>query len=260
MDFVDTHCHPQFDNFLPDPDQVIKSAAAAGVSKLIAVGTTLGDSQKAIDIAAKHKFVWASAGSHPHEAADFIANEKSDARLEHLLKQPKIVAIGEIGLDYYKNYSSIDNQKQAFKRQFELGLKTGLPFIFHVREAFEDFWSIFDAYNSASQPILGVIHSFSASVKELDQVLERGLFVGLNGIMTFTKDQSQLEAARLVPKEKLLLETDAPFLSPKPFRGQACQPKFVIETARFLSELRAEPLDELADYSTANAVKLFGLR
>jgi TatD DNase family protein len=172
-----------------------------------------------------------------------------------LLSRPKVVAVGEIGLDYYKSRTPKDTQQTALREQIEAGLPTGLPFIFHVRDGWSDFWKIFDDYKD----LTGVIHSFSSGVKQLDAALNRGLYVGLNGIMTFTKDQAQLEAAKQVPSDRLLLETDAPFLAPVPFRGQACEPSHVIATAEFLAGLRQENIGDLAAVTTANARKLFKL-
>jgi TatD DNase family protein len=131
-----------------------------------------------------------------------------------------------------------------------------LPFIFHIRDAWETFWPIFDSYKG----LRGVVHSFSAHEEQLEQILGRGLYVGLNGIMTFTKDAQQLAAAKKVPLDKLLLETDAPFLTPKPYRGQRCEPKHVRNVAEFLAELRGETLEELAAATTKNAVGLFNLK
>jgi len=141
------------------------------------------------------------------------------------------------------------------RAQIRVGLDSRLPFIFHIREAFADFWPIFDEYKISR----GVVHSFSAGPKELEQILSRGLYVGLNGIMTFTKDDQQLQAAELVPLNKLLLETDAPFLTPVPYRGQTCQPKHVLDTAKFLADLRGEDLQDLAAATTANAAELFNI-
>ena len=254
MDFVDTHCHLQFKDY-PDRVQVIEAAKAAGVTKLICVGTQLHDCEQAIGLADKFDKVWAACGSHPHEAEDFVHVQNSAQQLEQLLTKPKVVAVGEIGLDYYKDYASKDDQKAALKIQIELGLKTGLPFIFHVRDAWEDFWPIFDSYPN----IRGVIHSFSAHPQQLQEVLSRRLYVGLNGIMTFTKDDQQLAAAKQVPLDKLLLETDAPFLTPAPFRGTICEPKHLKTTAEFLAELRGETLEQLATATTQNAHQLFNI-
>lgn len=172
----------------------------------------------------------------------------------------KVVAIGEAGLDFHYMHSSKEDQEKLLRFQLDIAVEHSLPLIFHVREAYDDFWRIIDEHRSAGQQMRGVIHSFSASPKELEDVLSRGFYVGLNGIMTFTKDKRQLEAAKSVPLNKLLLETDAPFLTPVPFRGTICQPKHVRVTAEFLSRLRDEPLEELAAATTHNALELFKLR
>lgn len=255
MEFVDTHCHLQFDKLAEKLDQVIKDAGIAGISRFICVGTNVDDSQKAVNIAAGHESVWATVGTHPHDGKNFFAQEDSIARLKDLLTKPRVVAVGEIGLDFYKNYSPKAEQEKLLRLQIEIGVPTGLPFVFHVREAWEDFWRIFDSYKN----ITGVIHSFSAPPAQLDEALSRGLYVALNGIMTFTDDQAQLEAAKKVPKNKLLLETDAPFLAPKPSRGKLCEPKFVRNIAEFLAQLRSEQIVELASYTTKNARELFSI-
>jgi TatD DNase family protein len=169
------------------------------------------------------------------------------------------VAVGEIGLDYFHEYTPREKQLKALRDQIEIGLTTDLPFVFHVREAFSDFWKVLDSYLSAGQQIRGVVHSFSAHEKELEQALDRGFYIGLNGIMTFTKDPLQLEAAKKVPLDRILLETDAPFLAPKPFRGKRCEPKHVKITAEFLAGLRNETLDKFAAATTKNAEELFGI-
>lgn len=255
MEFVDTHCHLHFDKFKNDIDRVLASAAEAGVGRMVTVGCTLADSQAALELAAKHDNVWASVGAHPHDGADFLHNPDSAKILNKLSKSPRAVAIGEIGLDYFHENSSRDDQQKILRAQIELTIDSGLPFIFHIREAFADFWPIFDSYKIKS----GVVHSFSAHAGELEQILSRGLHVGLNGIMTFTKDPAQLDAARRVPLDRLLLETDAPFLTPAPYRGQVCEPKHVRTTAEFLADLRGESLADLAAATTANAAKLFNL-
>ncbi len=255
MELVDTHCHLQFDKLRERTDEVLASARAAGVTKLICVGTTLSDSQGMIELAGRHPNVWAAVGIHPHDAVAYVADKEADAKLVELLAQPKVVAVGEIGLDFYKDYSSPDDQKKALIGQIKAVLPADLPLIFHIREAWEDFWPIVDEYKIRR----GIVHSFSAGVKELDEALSRGFFVSLNGIMTFSRDEAQLEAARKVPLDRLLLETDAPFLAPAGFRGQICEPKHLRTIAEFLAELRGESLEKLAGATTANAQKLFGL-
>ncbi len=254
MNLTDTHCHLQFDKLSEKIDEVMSSAESAGVTKMICVGTTVDDSRQAIEYAAKYDNVWAAVGNHPHDGKDFDVVQDTPKIVE-LLEQPKVVAVGEVGLDFYKNYSPKDVQEKMLRAQIEAGLETDLPFIFHVREAFTDFWRIFDSY----QNLRGVIHSFSSNKADLDEALSRGLYVGLNGIMTFTKDADQLAAAKAVPEDRLLLETDSPFLAPAPDRGKLCEPKHIRTVAEFLAELRGEKIEELATITTANAEKLFKL-
>jgi len=255
MQFVDTHCHLQFEKLSADLPEVLDRAAATNVTKMICVGTTLADSRQAIGFAEEFDSVWAAAGVHPHETDNFLSDNDAGTKFLSLLKQPRVVAAGEIGLDYYKNYSSFDNQIQALRQLVELAAPSGLPFIFHIRDAWADFWKVFDSYIG----LKGVVHSFSSGVKQLDAALERGLYIGLNGIMTFTKDHAQLEAARRVPLDRLVLETDAPFLAPNPFRGQVCEPKHVTNTAEFLAGLRNESVADLSKATTDNAQRLFRL-
>lgn len=255
MELVDTHCHLQFEQLAPNLPQVLKNAQAAGVSRLVCVGTNVSDSQKAVELAATHKNIWATIGAHPHDGKDFFEDPEAQAKLRKLYKKPKVVAVGEIGLDFYKNYSPPAEQERLLRLQIELGLPTGLPFVFHVRDAWEDFWRIFDSYKN----LRGVVHSFSASPPQLERALDRGLYVALNGIMTFTTDQSQLAAAGQVPKNRLLLETDAPFLAPKEFRGKVCEPKHILDIAKFLADLRSEDIRDLASYTTKNAQELFAI-
>jgi TatD DNase family protein len=258
MEFIDTHCHLQFDKY-SSVDEVVERAKTAAVKRLICVGTSLADSQKAIKLSRHFENVWATAGVHPHEADDFLRNSEATVEFKELLNMLSIIAVGEIGLDYYKDYSTRQNQAKVLRAQIELALDKELPFIFHVRDAWKDFWPIFDDYKSAGQQMRGVIHSFTGGTKQLDQALDRGLLVALNGIVTYTRDQALLEAAKQVPIDKLVLETDAPFLTPAPYRSEICEPKHTRITAEFLAELRNESIQELASATTANAVQLFSL-
>jgi TatD DNase family protein len=271
MEFVDTHCHIQEasqetggDAFMQekwskagfsDPRSLIDGAKAAGVTRLICVGCTLKDSQMAIELANKNTGCWSSIGIHPHEAKDHL-DKAAQTAFEKLTIQPKIVAIGECGLDYFYTHSPKADQLKVLEFQLQLAQDNNLPLILHIREAFDDFWPVFDRFKA----LRGVVHSFSAHPKQLDEALSRGLYIGLNGIMTFTKDQQQLAAAKQVPLNRLLLETDAPFLTPVPQRGKICQPKHVVLTAEFLAELRVVDLAELAASTTHNAITLFNLK
>lgn len=255
MELVDTHCHIHFPDYGLDPEEVRDDATQAGVTRLICVGCTLDDSRAAVDFASEHENVWASIGLHPHEASGYVHDHKSLQAFRDLALKPKVIAIGECGLDYYYEHSSKEDQEKLLRYQLDIAVEHDLPLIFHVRDAFDDFWPILDDYSN----IRGVIHSFSASKKDVEQIVARGLYIGLNGIMTFTKNQEQLEAAKAVPLDHLLLETDAPFLTPVPFRGKICQPKHVRVTAEFLGGLRGESLESLAASTTANAKRLFNL-
>ncbi|MEX1059121.1 MAG: TatD family hydrolase [Candidatus Saccharimonadales bacterium] len=256
MELIDTHCHLQFEKYREREDEVLAEASRLGVSKFVCVGTSLKDSQAATELAKIKEGVWATAGSHPHEAAGFLADPNAQKKLKKLAKPPRVVAIGETGLDFYKQFSAKNAQEQTLRSHIEVGLELGLPFVFHVRDAWDAFWRIFDSYDG----LKGVIHSFSSHSGHLDEILSRGLYVGLNGIITFTKEQNQLEAAKAVPMDRLVLETDAPFLTPAPFRGELCEPKHILSIADFLAKLRGENLEELAVATTANAEQLFGIK
>jgi TatD DNase family protein len=255
IELVDTHCHLQFADYPLDPKQTLVDAAKDGVSKVIAVGCTLEDSRAAVQCAASFSNVWVSVGIHPHEAAKYVHDQTALQEFRALLKSPKVVAIGETGLDFYYENSNRTDQEQLLRFQLDMAKDFDLPLIFHVREAFESFWPIYDQY----QGLRGVIHSFSSNSEHLDQILSRGLYVGLNGIMTFTKRADQLEAAKRVPLDKLLLETDAPYLTPAPFRGRMGESKYVRVTGEFLAQLRGESLENLASATTLNAHNLFTL-
>ncbi len=270
MNFVDTHCHiheagkgESGDAFMREkwtkagitnPDILIKEAKEAGVTKLICVGCTFKDSKMAVGLAQKYENCWVSVGIHPHEAKDHL-HKSTQEDFSELVKQEKVVAIGECGLDYYYNHSKKPDQVKILEFQLELARKHDLPLIFHIRGAFEDFWHVYDQFKG----LRGVVHSFSSDMRDLEQILSRGLYVGLNGIMTFTKNADQLKAAKAVPLDKLLLETDSPFLTPSPERGTICMPRHIVRTAEFLAGLRDEELAEIAKATTQNACNLFSI-
>lgn len=268
MELFDTHCHIQeifgaddasnderslavrwHKAGRDDVGAVIADARAEGVVYMLCVGCSLDDSVLAVDLAERHDGMWASIGLHPHEASRYVNDARALQTFADLALHPKVKAVGECGLDYYYEHSSKADQEKILRFQMELALEHDLPMTFHVRDAFADFWPIFDEYKG----LRGIVHSFTATTKELDEALSRGLYIALNGIMTFTHDAAQLAAAKVVPLERLVLETDAPFLTPKPFRGTICEPKHVRVTAEFLADLRGEPLILLAKKTTANA-------
>ncbi len=270
MEFIDTHCHIQEIISDGDPDDFVQSkwvkagitnpqivtdeAVQAGLTHIVLVGCTLQDSKRAIALAQKQPICSVAVGIHPHEASSH-----GDSSLQNdfaaLAQLPQVQAIGECGLDYYYEHSPRKDQFKILEFQLEIAQQRDLPVIFHVREAFEDFWPIVDNFKG----IRGVLHSYTDSLTNLEEATRRGLYIGLNGIMTFTKDENQLAMARAVPLSHLVLETDAPFLTPKPYRGTICTPKHVVDTAKFLSQQRQESLTELAAATTHNAKELFRL-
>jgi len=255
MQLVDTHCHVHsVDYSIPIAD-VDTHNAENGVEYLIAVGCDAADSQRAVDFASDRPNTWAVVGQHPHEAK---YGEKPLEQIRGLVENAesnKIVGIGECGLDYFYGHSTKEDQEKALRYQIELALKHDLPLVFHVREAFDDFWPIFDSY----QGIRGELHSYTDDSTNLSKAIERGLYIGVNGIMTFTKNEWQLEVARTIPLDRILLETDSPFLTPVPLRGKVNEPAHVLQVAEFISDLRQMPLSELARHTTTNARQLFSI-
>jgi TatD DNase family protein len=247
---IDTHCHIHSKEYDFEREIFYKNAIKAGVTKMICVGINPEDSQDAIDFAGKHEGAWASVSLIPHEAKK---GQKALAKLEPLLDMPKVVAIGECGLDYCYMGSSRISQIEALHFQLDLAIKHNLPLIFHVRDAYDDFWPIFDEHKGAK----GVLHSFAGDQKTMQKAVGRGLFMGLNGIVTFSKNQQQINTFKNIPLDYLLLETDAPYLTPKPFRGKVNEPMHVRLVAKFLADLRQESLELVAKNSSSNACKLF---
>lgn len=238
-------------------EQIVKNAAEAGVTKLVCVGCDLPDSQLAIDFVSKHENCWASIGIHPHEAAEALAHGRTLPQFAALAHQSKVVAIGECGLDYFYEHSPRGDQITVLKFQLALAEAADLPLIFHVREAFDDFWPIFDSFSGSK--LRGILHSFTDSQANLNKALERGLYMGVNGIATFAKQAAQLEMYKAIPLDRLVLETDAPFLTPAPFRGKINESKQIRTIAEFLAQLRNESLEQLAESTTRNSETLFDI-
>lgn len=273
MEFFDTHCHIQSigqttgerttrelwakagDTSL---QQVVGRAHDADVRRMICVGCDLEDSKLAIRAVQKQDGLFASIGIHPHEAQHHITDSVKTAFKKLLEDGPlesKIVAIGECGLDYFYTHSPKERQLEILKFQIELAIQYDLPMIFHVREAFDDFWPIFESYPNKS--IRGVLHSFTDSVENMQRAVSHGLYIGVNGIATFAKEEAALVMYRTVPLDSLLLETDAPFLTPTPYRGSINEPKHIRTIAEFLETIRGESLEKLAQATTKNARTLF---
>lgn len=249
MQFIDTHCHIHQADYPLDSEEIWQQAKKANVSKLICVGTDKVSSNQAVEFAAKHGEIYASVGLHPHEA------KYGAGGLAELAAQPKVIAIGECGLDYFYKHSPKDQQIEVFNQQIELALKHDLPLIFHVREALDDFWPIIDNFHG----LRGVLHSFTGSQAELEKALSRDLFIGVNGISTFAKQPDLQKMFANIPLENLLLETDAPFLTPAPYRGKINAPAYVVLVAEYVAKLKQVSLEEIASVTSENANRLFAL-
>lgn len=245
---IDTHCHIHEADYPLTVDEVLRHARDAGVEKMICVGTNEQSSAAAVAFASKHDNVFAAVGVHPHDTKDGY-------EAIHELAGKEVVAIGEIGLDYFYTHSPREVQITALESQLQTALDYNLPVIFHVREAFEDFWPIFDNFRG----IRGVLHSFTDTQANLDAGLTRGLYVGVNGISTFTKDTAQQTLFKNLRLQKMVLETDAPFLTPMPKRGTVNEPAFVSYVAAHHATVRGISTEEIARVTTANASALFAL-
>jgi TatD DNase family protein len=255
---IDSHCHLDDEQFDADRDAVIERARAAGVARMLAVGTGKGppDLEAGIRLAQRYDFIHATAGVHPHDASK--AGPETFEALRELLRQRKVAAVGEIGLDYHYNFSPQATQRQVFAEQLKLAREAGLPVVIHTREAWEDTLALIKENWDAR--IGGVFHCFAGGPLEAEQVLELGFHVSFSGMVTFSKAGQVQEAARVVPRNRLLIETDAPYLAPVPHRGKRNEPAYMALTARKLAGLRGESFEEVADVTSGNFLALFGVR
>ncbi len=251
---VDSHCHLDDAQFDADRDAVIERARLAGVERLLAVGTGSGppDLEAGIRIAERWPHIWATVGVHPHDASK--AGPETFERLRELLAHPKVVGVGEIGLDYHYDFSPREVQREVFARQVEIARAAGKPIVIHTREAWEDTLRVL-----GPGPQRGIFHCFSGGPEEAARALELGFHISFAGVVTFPKAVRIQEAARMVPSDRLLVETDAPYLAPVPRRGKRNEPAFVVETARRVAELRGESFERVAAITTENFARLFSL-
>jgi TatD DNase family protein len=250
--FVDSHCHLDDHQFDADRAETIARARAAGVETMMAIGTGEGppDLEAAIRLADQYEFIYATVGVHPHDAAK--ASGETFARMESLLGHPKVRAVGEIGLDYHYDFSPRPVQREVFERQLALAAEAGLPVVIHTREAWEDTLSILRAAARLAGIRPSIMHCFTGDAAQARQVLDLGFHLAFGGVLTFPKAETVREAARITPADRLLLETDCPYLAPVPIRGKRNEPAFLVETARRLAEARGVPLEEIAAQTNAN--------
>lgn len=252
---IDTHCHLDFEHFHPDRASVIKRAEEAGVKYIINVGSSPDGSRRSVELSEKYDNVFAAVGVHPHDAGE--VTEEIFSEITELAKYDKVVAIGEVGLDYFKSSVSRERQKEIFVKFMELSRKLELPLVIHDREAHRDTLDILKKTKGSG--LRGVMHCFSGDEKILQEVLEMGLFVSFTCNLTFKNARHLREVARMVPPQRLLLETDAPFLAPQAHRGERNEPAYIVELVDILSELLNLSKEEIENITTDNAKKLFGI-
>ncbi len=252
--FVDSHCHLNYPGLIERQDEVLANARAAGVSTMLNISTRRREWDDVIATAERHADVWASVGIHPHEADGHP--EIDAAKLIEAAAHPRIVAIGESGLDYHYDKSDRARQRVSFRAHIAAARETGLPVIVHTRDAEADTAAILDE-EMGQGAFAGVIHCFTASADFARIALGLGLAISISGIVTFKNAKDLQATAATIPEDRLLIETDAPFLAPVPHRGKAGEPAFVADTARFLAGLRGESVEELARTTGDNFFGLF---
>ncbi len=251
---IDSHCHLVYEGLSDRQDEVLATARARGVGGFLNISTRKSEWQDVIAVAEREADVWASVGIHPHEAdahPDLGAAELIDASAH-----PRVVAIGECGLDYYYDKSDRSAQRERFAAHIDAARKTGLPLIIHTRDAEADTEEMLsEAVGKGG--VAAVLHCFTGSAGLARKALDLGLYISISGIVTFKNAKELQETAKNIPRDRLLVETDSPFLAPVPHRGQTCEPAFVADTAAFLAALRGERAEELASATTDNFFRLF---
>jgi TatD DNase family protein len=252
--FTDSHCHLNYKGLVEEQGAVIERARAAGVGAMLNIATRASEWDDVIGVAEREPDVWASVGIHPHEAD--VHPDVETSTLVERARHPRVIGIGESGLDFYYDHSDRDRQRESFRSHIAAARETGLPIIVHTRDAEEDTAAILTD-EMGKGAFTGVIHCFTASADFAAKALDLGLYISMSGIVTFKSAKDIQETAKAIPADRLLIETDAPFLAPVPHRGRPCEPAFVADTARFLAQLREEPLERLAEATSDNFRRLF---
>lgn len=253
---IDTHCHLDFPDFVEERDAVVARARAAGLGAMITICTHVSRFAQVQGVAAAYPDVWCTMGVHPHQAAEEEQGSDIDTLLR-LAQAPKVVGLGETGLDYYYDQSPRDVQQASFRRHLAVARETGLPVIVHTRDADEDTIRILREEGGDQGRLRGLLHCFSSSAELGRQALDIGFHISFSGIVTFKKSDDLRAFAREVPLDRLLVETDAPFLAPMPLRGKRNEPAFVAHTARLVAQTLGMDVADLARQTTANALALF---
>jgi len=250
---VDSHCHLEDERFTGDVEGALQRMESAGVGRCILAGSDLPTSCRIAELAAAHPNVYGVVGLHPHEARFF--NAETLPALEELLTRPRMLGIGEIGLDYYYDHSPREAQREVFARQLDFAFEQGVPAVFHVRDAHGDTLELFRARKSRMPA--GVMHCYTGSVESAREYLTLGLYISFSGSVTFKNAHHLQDVARFVPADRLLVETDSPYLAPVPMRGQRNEPAYVRYVASTVADLRGVPLEELIRQTTANVERLY---
>jgi len=252
---IDSHCHLNYKGLVEDQDAVIARARSAGITGMLNISTCASEWDAVIGTAARHPDIWATIGIHPHEADSHpdVDTEKLVGAAGHA----KVIGIGETGLDYYYDHSDRARQKSSFRSHIAASRETGLPLIVHTRDAEEDTAHILTE-EMEQGAYSGVIHCFTASADFAEKALALGLYISLSGIVTFKNARDLQATAAEIPEDRLLVETDAPFLAPVPHRGKTCEPAYVADTLRFLADLRGVTPERLQATTSANFMRLFG--
>lgn len=248
---IDSHCHLDNSDFDADRDEVVARAIDAGVAHMVAIGTGNGppDLEAGIRLAEKYPAFYSTVGVHPHDAAK--ASERDLGRLEELVKHPRVVALGEIGLDYHYDFSPRDTQKSVFVEQMAIAARARKPIVIHTREAWDDTLALIESCWSPSG-LPGIMHCFSGGPAEAERALKLGFYLSFGGILTFPKALDVQAAAKEAPRDRILVETDAPYLAPVPKRGKRNEPAWIVHTAQKLADLRNESLKEVARATREN--------
>ncbi|NIW44444.1 MAG: YchF/TatD family DNA exonuclease [candidate division Zixibacteria bacterium] len=262
LTLTDTHCHLDFDRFDADRARVIERAAQKGVSRILVPGIDLSSSRAAVALAEKFEMVYAAVGVHPNSGTTWQTNTKKN--LVELADHPKVVAIGEIGLDYYRDWTPQPMQRKIFREQLDMAAEVGLPVVIHDREAHEavipallEWQESLDKEGLALAKKPGVLHSYSGNIKQADLILIAGYYLGITGPVTFKNAVEVQEVARKAPEDRLLIETDGPFLTPHPHRGKRNEPSYVYYVAEKIAELRGVSPQKVGEFTSNNAKNLF---
>lgn len=259
---TDTHCHLDFDQFDPDRDKVIQRARDAGLTRILVPGIDLASSRAAVALAEQEDIVYAAVGVHPNSGTTW--NGTTRQSLADLADHPKVAAVGEIGLDYYRDWTPQPLQRKIFREQLELAAELGLPVVIHDRDAHQPVFAALVEWQEelvdedlplAEKP--GVLHSYSGNINDAEAVLDAGYYLGITGPVTFKKAYEMQEVAQSAPEDRLLIETDGPYLTPHPFRGKRNEPAYVRHVAEKIASLRGMSVEEVGAFTSRNAKNLF---